>query len=106
MGHGGIPKKGEDGFYDPRDSTSYILRAQREIALENGCAFRDLREFMGCEMSMNDWVDATPPTAKGDHIHFTRRGYVRVGIGLVDAMMAGFDDHDVLSAKTFETATP
>jgi len=100
MGPGDFPKKGEDGMYGPRESTSYILRAQREIALENGCAFWDLREFMGGELSMNDWVDATPPMAKGDHIHFTRRGYVRVGMGLVDAMMAGFDDHDVLSAKT------
>jgi len=48
---------------------------------------------------MNDWATATPPMAKEDHIHFTRRGYVRVGMGMVDAMMAGFDDHDVLSAK-------
>ncbi len=102
MGPGDFPKKGEDGLYHPRESTSYILEAQREVALEMGCAFWDLRAFMGGEMSMDDWVDATPPMAKADHIHFTRRGYVRVGMGLVDAMMAGFDQHDVLSAKTFE----
>ncbi len=100
VGPGDFPKKGEDGVYGPRESTSYILRAQREIALEMGCAFWDLRAFMGGEMSMTDWAAATPPMAKEDHIHFTRRGYVRVGMGMVDAMMAGFDDHDVLSAKT------
>lgn len=99
MGPGDFPKKGADGVYGPRESTSYILRAQREVALEMGCGFWDLRAFMGGELSMNDWVAATPPMAKGDHIHFTRRGYVRVGMGLVDAMMAGFDDHDVLGAK-------
>ena len=106
MGPGDFPKKGEDGVYGPRESTSYILRAQREVALEMGCAFWDLRAFMGGEMSMVDWATATPAMAKGDHIHFTRRGYVRVGMGLVDAMMAGFDDHDVLSAKTPEQTTP
>ena len=102
MGPGDFPQKGEDGVYGPRESTSAILRAQREIALAHGCAFWDLRAFMGGEGSMVDWVAATPPMAKSDHIHFTRRGYVRVGMGLVDAMMAGFDDHDVLSAKTLD----
>lgn len=100
MGPGDFPQKGEDGSYGPRESTSYILRAQREIALEHGCAFWDLRAFMGGEGSMTDWVAATPPMAKSDHIHFTRRGYVRVGMGLVDAMMAGFDEHDILSARS------
>jgi len=102
MGPGDFPKQGEDGLYHPRESTSYILRAQREIALEHGCAFWDLREFMGGEMSMVEWAAATPSMARGDHIHFTRRGYVRVGMGLVDAMMAGFDDHDVLGARTLD----
>lgn len=91
VGPGDFPKKGEDGVYGPRESTTYILEAQREVALEHGCAFWDLREFMGGELSMNDWVAATPSMARGDHIHFTRRGYVRLGMGLVDAMMAGFD---------------
>lgn len=104
VGPGDFPKKGEDGVYGPRESTSYILRAQREIALEMGCAFWDLRAFMGGEMSMTQWATATPPMAKEDHIHFTRRGYVRVGMGMVDAMMAGFDGHDVLSAKTLQAA--
>ncbi len=99
MGPGDFPQKGDDGSYHPRESTSYILRAQREIALEHGCAFWDLRAFMGGEMSMVDWAAATPAMARQDHIHFTRRGYVRVGMGLVDAMMAAFDGGDVLSAR-------
>jgi hypothetical protein len=29
--------------------------------------------------------------ASRDHIHFTRRGYVRVGMAITDAIMAGYD---------------
>ncbi|MEM6290450.1 MAG: GDSL-type esterase/lipase family protein [Myxococcota bacterium] len=100
VGPGDFPKKGAEGVYGPRESTSYILEAQREVALEMGCAFWDLRAFMGGEMAMVDWATATPAMAKKDHIHFTRRGYVRVGMGIVDAMMAGFDGNDVLANST------
>ncbi len=104
VGPGDFPERGPDGVYQPRASTSFILEAQREISLEMGCGFWDLRAFMGGEMAMVKWAAATPAMAKGDHIHLTRRGYVRMGMGLVDAMMAGFDA-DVLGRSTISRAS-
>ena len=46
---------------------------------------------MGGELPMTRWAAAQPPMAKQDHIHFTKRGYVRSGMPLVDAMMVEFD---------------
>ena len=46
---------------------------------------------MGGELSMTLWAAAQPPMAKQDHIHFTKRGYVRLGMALVDAMMVAYD---------------
>jgi len=64
---------------------------QRTVAAEMGCGFWDTKAFMGGELSMPMWVAAQPAMAKPDHIHFTVRGYVRIGMALVDAMMVGFD---------------
>ena len=40
---------------------------------------------------MHLWATSRPLMASRDHIHFTRRGYVRLGMALADAMMAGYD---------------
>jgi hypothetical protein len=55
---------------------------------------------MGGDLSMVQWANAVPPMAKSDHIHLTRRGYVRMGMALTDAMMLEFDG-DVLSGHAW-----
>jgi lysophospholipase L1-like esterase len=97
IGPGSFPQKLEDGRYGPRERVAGIIAAQSRVAAELGCAFWDLRAFMGGELAMLDWASSTPRMAKGDLVHLTRRGYVRMGMGLVDALMLDFDG-DPLSA--------
>lgn len=91
MGPGDFPRKGPDGTWVNRQRVDALIDVQRRVAAEVGCGFWDTKAFMGGELSMPLWVAAQPPMAKPDHIHFTVRGYVRIGMALVDAMMVGFD---------------
>jgi hypothetical protein len=47
--------------------------------------------FMGGRMSMVDWVEHDPAYGALDHIHYTRRGYVRLGEALHFALLYGLD---------------
>ncbi|MEX1364342.1 MAG: GDSL-type esterase/lipase family protein [Nannocystaceae bacterium] len=91
MGPGDFPRKDETGQWHNRQRIDDIIEVQRRVALERGCGFWDTKAFMGGELSMTLWAAAQPPMAKQDHIHFTKRGYVRLGMALVDAMMVEFD---------------
>lgn len=91
MGPGDFPRKDETGTWHNRQRIDEIIEVQRRVALEHGCGFWDTKAFMGGELSMTLWAAAEPPMAKQDHIHFTKRGYVRIGMALVDAMMVAFD---------------
>ena len=50
-------------------------------------------------MSMVRWVAARPRMARDDHIHLTRRGYVRMGMALADAMMVDYDGEPGLAFR-------
>lgn len=91
MGPGDFPRRGPDGTWQARPRVDALIEAQRRVAADLGCGFWDTKAFMGGELSMPLWASAVPPMAKPDHIHFTVRGYVRIGMALVDAMMMGFD---------------
>ncbi|MEM7157591.1 MAG: GDSL-type esterase/lipase family protein [Myxococcota bacterium] len=91
MGPGDFPRKDEEGRWHNRQRIDDIIEVQRRVAAEHGCGFWDTKAFMGGELSMTRWAAAQPPMAKQDHIHFTKRGYVRIGMALVDAMMVEFD---------------
>jgi len=66
-----------------RVRTRGIARAQRRIAHRLGCAYFDTIAFMGGEMSMLRWV--AEGLARDDYVHFTARGYDRLG----DVLLAG-----------------
>lgn len=91
MGPGDFPRKNQRGMWVARPRVQKIINIQRELAYEKGCGFWDTRAFMGGVGSMETWANARPQMASGDHIHFTRRGYVRIGMALADALMIGFD---------------
>ena len=80
-----------DGWIRPRPVLREIIEAQRQVAAEEGCGFWDGLAFMGGELSMPAWVRSDPPLARKDHLHYTRRGGVRKGMALADALMFGFD---------------
>lgn len=75
----------------PRPVLREIVEAQRQVAAEEGCGFWDGMVFMGGELSMPAWVNADPPLARRDHLHYTRRGGARKGMALADALMFDLD---------------
>ena len=94
IGPGDFPREEEEGVWVTRPRVLEIVAAQREIAYEMGCGFWDSMEFMGGPGSMHVWATAKPQMGSRDHIHFTRRGYVRLGMAVTDAIMATFDGGD------------
>ncbi len=56
-----------------------IVKAQKEAAFENNCAFWNLYQTMGGDGSMIDWVDRIPPLGNKDYVHFTPLGASEVG---------------------------
>jgi lysophospholipase L1-like esterase len=62
-----------------------IVRAQRDAALAEGCAFQDLRGRMGGPGSMHDWVLAG--LAQPDHVHFTALGYRMLAANMAQELL-------------------
>ncbi len=105
VGPGDFPLPAPDGGFVARPRVGEIIDAQERIAAAHGCGFWDLRAFMGGELAMVEWMNADPPMAQRDHIHLTRRGYVRMGMALADALMTAFDG-DPLAARPAPGRSP
>lgn len=99
VGPGDFPEVTSDGRLLPRPRVREIVEVQARVSAEMGCAFWDALAFMGGELSMAQWTTSVPQMAKDDYIHLTRRGYVRMGMALVDAMMMPFDGGDPSSVS-------
>ncbi|WP_306643959.1 GDSL-type esterase/lipase family protein [Sanyastnella coralliicola] len=68
----------------------YLESVRNELkraAFETGCGFWDIYEVMGGKNSMQAWVDADPPLAGKDYVHFTPKGARRVGELFMKALM-------------------
>ncbi len=81
------------GYYESYPNIELIRDAQRSAAFSEGFAFWDIYRAMGGKNSMPAWVNADPPLAQLDHIHFTFRGSSLVGDLLFTAIMDGYDDY-------------
>jgi len=66
-----------------------VIEIQRQVALENGCAFWDWRARMGGAGSVRQWVQAG--LAQGDYTHLTGQGYRMLGDMLFSEIMAQYD---------------
>lgn len=55
-----------------------VRDALKKAAFDHGAAYWDLYEVMGGENSMPSWVNADPPLAAKDYIHFTPSGARKV----------------------------
>lgn len=55
-----------------------VRNALKKAAFDHGCAFWDLYEVMGGKNSMEVWVNADPPLAGSDYVHFTPKGAKKV----------------------------
>ena len=56
-----------------------MIDSLRSAATSSGAAYWDIYGAMGGYDSMVDWVNAQPPLAGSDYVHFTPRGSVRIG---------------------------
>ncbi len=90
IGPGDFPREGDDGW-KTRERLTQIIDVQRQVAPAFNCGFWDTFAFMGGEDSMHEWVEAKPALGAPDHIHFTARGYVKMGMGFADALMRKYD---------------
>jgi len=78
-------KKGSKFVTDP--AVPELVKAQKNIATETNIAFWNLFEAMGGENSMVEWVDANPPKAFKDYIHFNDIGAREEANMLFDELM-------------------
>lgn len=76
-------KKGTD--FVTYDAVPWVRNALRTMALEEGIGFWDIYGAMGGRNAMPAWVNAKPPLAGADHIHFTPQGAKQVAEWLYQA---------------------
>lgn len=68
----------------------------KAAAFETGCGYWDIYEVMGGKNSMAAWVNADPPLAGTDYVHFTPKGARRVAELLVKALYDAEKNEDEL----------
>jgi lysophospholipase L1-like esterase len=87
----------------PVDHVSPIVAAQRDAALETGCAFWNLRAAMGGRSSMQQWVRAG--LAQGDYVHLTTTGYRLWGQALYELMEGQYGIFQTVRRQYLENNT-
>lgn len=80
-----------DGSAETRPRTAQVVDVQRRVARDYGCGFFDLVAFGGGDLHMMAWAAADPAWAQPDHVHYTARGYNRLGEVMANALVAGYD---------------
>jgi lysophospholipase L1-like esterase len=64
---------------------------QREAARTLGCGFFSQRAFMGGGGSYWQWLRENPPLARPDRLHYSPKGYEKLGDGFANAVLAAYD---------------
>lgn len=67
-----------------------VRDAMKTNTLAQGAVFWDMYEAMGGKNSMVSWVNATPPLAASDYIHFSPQGAKKVGELFYTALINDF----------------
>ena len=93
------PIRNEDGTFADRPRTHDVVRVQHKVAVELGCGFFDLVAFSGGPLSMVEWAAADPAYGAGDYVHYTRRGYERLGQSVLAALLEGYDSPEPQSGS-------
>ena len=68
-----------------------VIDSLRHAVLNAGAAYWDLYSVMGGHNSMVQWVNAQPPLAASDYVHFSRGGAERIGDMLCKSLMLYYD---------------
>lgn len=70
-----------------------LVDIQRELALEQGCAFFDSYKAMGGRGSIRRWRKRRPPLASADLKHLNAQGRDRMADFIYDALITGYVDY-------------
>jgi hypothetical protein len=81
------------GRYVSYTGVEPVRDALRRAALDNGCAFWDLYEAMGGHNSMPSFVQAKPPLASRDYVHFSSLGVNLVAEMFYNALMQEYQTY-------------
>lgn len=81
-------EQNDDGNVSSKKSVSRMVQLQKEVALEEGCAFWNSWKFMGGEGSFVRWLNQG--LAWTDLAHFTAPGLQRIGNGFADALLNSY----------------
>ena len=68
-----------------------VRDALKEAAFKAGCAYWDMYEAMGGENSMPSWVNAEPPLASTDYVHFNHKGAKLIAEMFYNALMLEYN---------------
>lgn len=69
-----------------KPSLAKLIRFQKEVALEQGCAYWDAQDAMGGTNSFSKWMSHKPKLASSDMSHLTGRGRRIIGDTLSDVL--------------------
>lgn len=82
-----------------------VRDALKNAAFENGAGFWDLYEVMGGRNSMISWVEADPPLAGSDYVHFNYRGSKRVSELFLKALWSDINELNSPKEEKIENDT-
>ncbi|MCK4881253.1 MAG: hypothetical protein KAS82_11345, partial [Bacteroidales bacterium] len=85
----------ENGHFTTYPGLEAIRDALRDAALESGFGFWDLYEAMGGQNSMASFVDADPPLANPDFVHFNNLGINLVSEMFYNALMVEYREFEI-----------
>ncbi|RPI45096.1 MAG: hypothetical protein EHM46_02080, partial [Bacteroidetes bacterium] len=94
----------ERGMYVSFPGLEHIRNALKEAAMESGCGFWDLYQAMGGRNSMPGFVEAEPPLATSDYVHFTPLGANLVAEMFYNSLLLEYNRF--LEQRTIETPYP
>lgn len=83
----------EKGVFKTYPRLELIRDALKSATLESGFGFWDLYEAMGGRNSMPSFVNADPPLANTDYIHFNKLGINLVAEMFYNALMIEYDNY-------------
>jgi len=89
--HDKAMKKGNTFVTDPAIVT--LLETQKKIAQQADVAIWSMFDAMGGENSMPKWVNANPPLAFKDYIHFNDQGAAKIAQLFLDSLMDQFNKY-------------
>lgn len=81
----------DQGTWVTHPQVENVRDAVRQAAHENGAAFFDIYEAMGGRNSMAAWVEADPPLAAKDYVHFSPKGAMEIAEAFIRALLRDFD---------------